>query len=59
MADSKEGFVCDEHLKAADDVILDTSMPGVLHYTYPNGKKVPERMMDPNVGGRIGKVAHD
>ena len=50
-------FVCDDHFKTADDVILDTSMPGVIHYTYPNGKKVPEHMMDPNVGGKIGKVA--
>jgi len=48
-------FVCDDHFKAGDDVVLDTSIPGVLHYTYPNGKKVPEQMMDPNIGGYIGK----
>ncbi|MDA0949378.1 MAG: hypothetical protein O3A64_01495 [Proteobacteria bacterium] len=43
-------FVCDDHHIQKDDVILDTSQPGVLHYIYPNGKKVPEHMMDPNVG---------
>ena len=52
-------FVCDDHFKVADDVVVDTSMPGVIHYTYPNGKDVPKHMMDPNVGGKIGKVAHD
>lgn len=44
-------FVCDEHLRREEDLILDTSMPGVLHYTYPNGKKIPEHMMNPNIGG--------
>lgn len=44
-------YVCQDHYKKPDDVILDTSQPGVLHYTYPNGKKVPDHMMDPNIGG--------
>ena len=44
-------FVCQNHYKEPDDVILDTSQPGVLHYTYPNGKKVPDHMMNPNIGG--------
>ena len=44
-------FVCDDHFRAGDDVILDTSIPGVIHYTYPNGKKVSEHMMNPNIGG--------
>ena len=46
-------FVCDDHLDDIDDVILDTSDPKVIHYTYPNGKRVTEKMMDPNVGGLI------
>lgn len=46
-------FVCDEHFEAGVDVILDTSNPNVLHYTYPNGKEVPEHMMDPNIGGYL------
>lgn len=48
-------FVCDDHLRREPDVILDTSIPGVLHYTYPEGKKVPEHMMNPNIGGFHGK----
>jgi hypothetical protein len=44
-------FVCDNHYIEADDVILDTSQPGILHYIYPNGKKVSEDMMNPNIGG--------
>ena len=44
-------YVCDDHLRREADVILDTTIPGVIHYTYPNGKRVPEHMMDPNVGG--------
>ena len=48
-------FVCNEHLRREADVILDTSIPGVIHYIYPNGKKVPEHMMDPNIGGFHGK----
>ena len=46
-------FVCDEHFEAGVDVILDTSNPNVIHYTYPNGKEVPEHMMDPNIGGYL------
>lgn len=42
-------FVCKDHLKNIEDVILDTSNPGVLHYIYPNGKE--PGLMDPNVGG--------
>lgn len=44
-------FVCDEHLRREAEVILDTSIPNVLHYIYPNGKEVPEHMMNPNIGG--------
>lgn len=44
-------FVCDDHLRREADVILDTSIPGVLHYIYPNGRQVPEHMMNPNIGG--------
>lgn len=44
-------FVCNEHLRREDDVILDTSIQGVLHYIYPNGKK--PGLMDPNIGGLI------
>jgi hypothetical protein len=29
-------------------------MPNILHYTYPDGKDVPEHMMDPNIGGYKG-----
>ncbi len=46
-------FVCKDHFEAGDDVILDTSQPGVIHYTYPNGKK--PGLMDPNIGGWFGK----
>jgi len=52
-------FVCEDHFRAGDDVILDTSNPNVLHYTYPNRKKVPEHMMNPNIGGFLGKVNND
>jgi len=48
-------FVCDEHFEAGDEVILDTSNPNVLHYTYPNGKAIPDNMMNPNIGGYLGK----
>jgi hypothetical protein len=44
-------YVCKDHYIQKDDLILDTSQPGVIHYTYPNGKKVAENMMDPNIGG--------
>jgi len=44
-------FVCDDHLRREAEVILDTSIPGVIHYIYPNGKKVPKEMMNPNIGG--------
>jgi len=48
-------FVCDKHFEAGTELILDTSIQGVLHYIYPNGKDVPEHMMDPNIGGYIKK----
>jgi len=44
-------FVCDEHLRQEPDVILDTTIPGVIHYIYPTGRKVPENMMNPHIGG--------
>ena len=44
-------FVCDDHLRREAEVILDTSIPGVLHYIYPNGRKVSKEMMNPNIGG--------
>ena len=47
-------FVCDDHLRREPRVILDTSMPNILHYTYPDGKDVPEHMMNPNIGGFKG-----
>lgn len=31
--------------------IIDLSDPRVIHIIYPNGKKVPEHMMNPNIGG--------
>lgn len=36
------------------DAIIDLSQPGVVHYVYPTGKKVPDHMMDPNIGGYHG-----
>ena len=44
-------FVCDDHFEAGIDVILDTSIPNVIHRTYPNGRSIPENMMNPNIGG--------
>ena len=49
-------FVCKDHFEAGIDVILDTSIPGVIHYTYPNGKPIPENMMNPNIGGWLGNA---
>ena len=49
-------FVCDKHFEAGTELILDTSNPNVIHYTYPNGKNVPEHMMNPNIGGYLGPV---
>ena len=49
-------FVCKDHFEAGTDVILDTSNPNVLHYTYPNGKSIPENMMNPNIGGWLGNA---
>ena len=46
-------FVCDEHFEAGTEVIVDTSIPGVIHYTYPNGKKLTKEQLDPNIGGYI------
>ena len=43
-------FVCDDHFEAGCDVILDTSNPNVLHYTYPNGKEYPKHMLNPEIG---------
>lgn len=43
-------YVCDEHLVAGTDVILDTSIPGVIHYIYPNGLKLTKEQLDPNIG---------
>lgn len=47
-------FVCSDHFEAGVEKILDTSIPGVLHYIYPNGKKVSKEMMNPNIGGYLG-----
>jgi hypothetical protein len=47
-------FVCKDHFRAGDEVILDISNPNVLHYIYPNGKKVSKEMMNPNIGGYLG-----
>ena len=44
-------FVCNEHLRREADVILGTSINGVIHYIYPNGKDVPKEMMNPHIGG--------
>lgn len=30
----------------------------VIHYIYPNGRKVPDHMMDPTVGGWKKKCRH-
>jgi hypothetical protein len=30
-----------------EDTIIDLSRPGVVHYIYPTGRKVSERMMYP------------
>ena len=50
-------FVCNEHLRLEAEVILDTSMPGVIHYIYPNGKE--PGLMDPNIGGFHGTSKKD
>ncbi len=34
-----------------EDTIIDLSQPGVIHYMYPTGRKVPEHMMNPHIGG--------
>jgi len=39
-------FVCDDHHIPYN--------PNVVHRVYPNGIKVPEKMMDPNVGNFWG-----
>jgi hypothetical protein len=52
-------FVCEDHLRREPRVILDTSMPNILHYTYPDGKDVPEHMMNPNIGGFRGTSKKD
>jgi hypothetical protein len=44
-------YVCSDHYISPTDCILDVSVPGVLHYTYPQGKK--PGLMDPNIGGYI------
>lgn len=44
-------FVCNDHLRREADVILDTSIPGVIHYTYPNGKQLTKEQLNPNIGG--------
>jgi len=43
-------FVCDKHFEAGTDVVLDTSIPGVIHRTYPEGKDIPEHMLNPDLG---------
>jgi len=35
--------------------IVDTSNPNVVHIIYPNGRDVPEEMLDPNIGGFLGR----
>ena len=40
-------FVCNNHY------IPDN--PHVIHKVYPGGYKVPDHMMDPNIGGYLGK----
>jgi hypothetical protein len=40
-------FVCQDHY------IPDN--PHVIHKVYPGGYKVPDHMMDPNIGGYLGK----
>ena len=39
-------FVCNTHY------IPDN--PNVIHKVYPDGYKVPDHMMDPNIGGYLG-----
>ncbi len=46
-------FVCDDHVIEKVRVIIDQSNAGVMHFTYPDGKDVPEAMMNPNLGGYI------
>lgn len=36
-------FVCEDHSRPDN--------PNVIHRVYPQGMKVPDHMMDPNVGG--------
>lgn len=45
-------FVCNDHFKEMPKVQVDTSVPGVIHYIYPEGKK--PGLMDPNIGGWFG-----
>jgi len=42
-----------------EDTIIDLSQPGIIHYIYPTGRKVPDHMMDPNIGGFRGKEKED
>lgn len=36
-----------------EDTIVDLSQPGVIHYIYPTGRKIPKHMMNPNIGGNF------
>ena len=42
-----------------EDTIIDLSQPGIIHYIYPTGRKVPDHMMDPNIGGFHGTSKKD
>jgi len=42
-----------------EDTIIDLSQPGIIHYIYPTGRKVPDNMMNPNIGGFRGKEKED
>jgi len=46
---------CDKNPDHCTEEIVDLSTPGVVHIIYPNGRDVPEHMMDPNIGGYLGK----
>ena len=47
----------DRHLDEdlPEDTIIDLSQPGIIHRIYPSGREVPKSMMNPNIGGWLGK----
>jgi len=46
-----------ESKKSGDEFEEDKYAP--VHIVYPNGLKIPEHMMDPNIGGFRGASTED